>query len=294
MSFTNQVFRGLVLSIATLGLVRPASATVLAYWRFDEGTSGNAITSTLDTTGNAFNALTPHKVNGGVTYGSDVPGPAITDGVTTHSNGTSARFNGTTLDHLRGPAPADASLYDNLSSFTLEGFFKAENVSSFGDPTTLFGIWQDSAAGSYGVHLYQGKVAAVLQTSDNGAGYEILNLSLSPLANNTWYHIAYVHSPGSGQLYVNYQLVASNNSGKTGTVAYTGGRPMEIGGEQTGVASASRYAFGAWIDNVRLSNVALSTEQMLHAVPEPCSLSMMLIGVMGIAMFRRKRDVRGR
>lgn len=211
-----------------------ADAATVGYWRFEEG-SGSAI---ADLSGNGNHGA----LAGGTAFVSNVLYPEVLEAANVFSllldgSGDSASI-------------ADAASLDVTSAFTVEAFVKRTGA----DVTLSAVVVKRNVAGNsptYGL-VFGG--ADGIRASAHVASPGTIGTATSPLALNTWHHVAGVYDGAALALYVDGVLkssVAGSGSVQVST------QPVEIG------------TFGAdfqgQIDEVRISNVALSPEQFLRA-----------------------------
>jgi hypothetical protein len=113
--------------------------------------------------------------------------------------------------------------------------------------------------------------------------------------NGSWYNIAGVSDGSTLSLYVNNVLVASTPIVSTDPRLAVG---TTNGGDwHAGEWSVGRGLYGGghtdrgygFIDEVRISNSALSPNELLMAVPEPATAALVLIGFLGLQVGRGRR-----
>ena len=98
---------------------------------------------------------------------------------------------------------------------------------------------------------------------------------------NQWYHVAVVmQGPENMQLYVNGIDDGGRYTGSGGSLTYSSA-PSFIG-SRAGLS----YFFDGYIDDVRIYNNALSSQEIMQLVPEPATLAIM---AMGVLMLKKKR-----
>jgi hypothetical protein len=112
-----------------------------------------------------------------------------------------------------------------------------------------------------------------------------------------WYHVAVTLSPNAAQLWVAGEtgpyvlkdsLTGQDFTGPSGEILVQDPTPWSVGRGMfnNGVTDWSN----AHIDEVRISDTALSPSQFLFAaVPEPCSVALSLVGLLGFAHAVRRR-----
>ena len=249
------------------GAAIPANASTIGFWRFEEGTPPNAATgigSVLDSSGHGLNA-TP---SGGPTYSSDLPPMA---GATTRS----MHFDGSS----QGLFVPDQPILQLTHSLTIEAFVKSFPMQ----PGT----------GGGGNILMRGDTRASLDPyrltliNGNSLYFGVMNASEATASLSytipfgAWVHVAGTLDDATGamKLYVNGALVASTvTSIRPFGALDPGFSPgLGIGSDQTG--EYGEYLNG-WLDEVRLSDVALSPSQFL--IPEPSALAVGGLGVVAL------------
>jgi hypothetical protein len=240
----------------------PAGSGTVAYYRF-EGTAGTAATgagSIPDSSGNGFNA-TPEN---SPTYSASVPVATVPG--TGAADATSMSFNGTS----QGIVIPDGPAFQLTHSLTLEGYIYAQTLSG-GDGNIIFR--GDDQGGLDPYWLRYEKSTNSLEFQITNAANQTASISAG-ISANQWIHVAATLDDSTGEmcLYVNGALAAS---------AITSIRPYgPLVGAQPGLGIGSLQSGGEFfhgmIDEVRISNVALSPSQLLDAVQSP--LGTMTVG----------------
>lgn len=285
-----------------LAIPRLVAATTIGYWRLEEGpnaTKASTLVSQansplLDGDENAVGANSMY-------YSTQVPGPQIQDGVggskvsNTLSlytervgvlNGTGNRFD--VDDNTNNPPLTEPR------TFTFETFIKADtnDVTAF---RTIARKTRGGADGSWFLMANNGKLMLRADTNTTGSSGDGWNESVSTtvathgsIDDGEWHHIAvtYEEPDGAGvfKLYKDYQLVGTLNPKDTGEnkIVYDGGI-LHIGGRSSG------NGWQGWIDEPRLSNVVLSTDDFLLAVPEPSSVVLLGMATVVLPVIRRRQ-----
>lgn len=124
----------------------------------------------------------------------------------------------------------------------------------------------------------------------DGSGTHRSIASTGPITHGEWCHAAAVSSGTTLSLYLkgpgdpDYVL--------QGTAVTTGGLFNSTGTWTVGCgmwdAGISDFAEGQ-IDEVRISSTALTTGQFLNSIPEPSSVTLLLGGVVALALLRRRQ-----
>jgi Concanavalin A-like lectin/glucanases superfamily len=281
-------------------------AQPVAYWRHEEGAPGALIPAgadtVLDSSGNGNHMQTFNPAFTSATYSSTVSPVPLRSGLP----------NTRSLDF--GPGGDDPGLNDD--NFTSG---KPINAQLFNAVTVEVAFRMDTVAGYQAILGKDGKPLGDMPGEDNSPvppfkvlirgddfpggvpnqlfvewidGDGTLNSDIHFLAShqtvvpNQWYHVAVTINGTDAALYVAretgpYQLldsISGDFAGPTGEVivseplGWTIGRGMF----NNGVTDWS----DALIDEARISNGALAPSQFLfNAIPEPCSVALLLIGV---------------
>ncbi len=291
-------------ALVTLVAAVDASAGVVAYYRFEPGAR------TTDSSGNARALTKVDTVN-------EIARPAT-------GNGSSfpATVGGLPNEGVISPTGAgyytaadDNAFTDN--SFTIEAFVNAGTIAT---NTTEFiaGHWGTGDARSYGLGISQaasgtGKLRLLLDDDGNGpkTGF-FLDTDASTIAPDTDYYVAAVVDINSGggtadsiTLYIkdltNDGPLTSKLFSQTAGNLTTGGTTPSTdvlgvfngtGPFAVAATGAGTSLFSGILDEVRLSDAALTSNQLMVAVPEPGSAAALGVGLSATLLGRRRSSKR--
>lgn len=295
-----KLFQSLVLATGMAFLAGSANATTIGYWQFQDGIAGaNAGSVATQTNGPTLNGTAAAAGGPVPKFDASVVGPKIRDGIggaiINANNSTSLLFDNTgginsgsggvvTVADPGGPG----SLL-KPASFTVEGFMKViENIN--------FPLLVGKDANNPPVPGPQSDTSWTIDTSnteklrartDNLVTFnQGIGEGTSPVLNDgLWHHFAatYDGTTRDFRLYVDYI--------QTAQATLSGGLFYDDTALRFGQGAGGR-AFDGLLDEIRLSDQVLTTNQFLRAVPEPNSLSMMLFGIIGLWLMGRKRGAR--
>lgn len=248
-------------------------ADIIAYWRFEEngGQYADDETGMFDGLLVDFGNTDP---NAGDLYGQGWSSyvPAATVPLTGDSNYSSLRFWGAYIDF------SIVNTMDLGSSYTVECYFNAENNG----PGSLLGLGADYGTSKVflSIRYDQDETYLVSQLNSDTFYTEAIGFT-----TNEWHHYAFVKEPGSCSFYLDGILVSTIDvsSDLDGPYVF----PATTTGDRT-IGSESG-AFYGWLDEVRISDEALTPEQFLCAVPEPKTLALLIGGLCLIFHHRRRR-----
>lgn len=293
-----------------------ASAAVVGYWRMEDSNNLG-----LDSGPNGLNltnyggsstpqvVYAPHPVSGdGSAFPSNIDGNANT-GQAVWSGATAAERNALTGQQGLILQYTSQSALAGLSSFTAEAFVNSDQ----------FLTWESNI-----VSLYRGAAGTqsgntfTFRTSTNGANKELsLSMGSSTSGKTYWsgvtlltdkdYYVAVsfdLTKQGAGTSGVTFYIQNLTDNGAlqviskdidTGTVVNApsaNNSYLEIGARKEGSYMArGDMKWNGVIDEVRLSDTVLSQGDLLiNQVPEPASLSVLLIGGGLLAMRRRRQS----
>lgn len=256
-----------------------ASATVVGYWNFEEGTAGNPLAganSVLDQSPNA-------------NHGSPAGNPMYSGDVTAGAGATSLALDGNDYVTIANGAALNLS-----SAFTVEFRMKAGTAGNSGlrllvDKSHGF---IDSTGWTF--QLNNGLVNLNIGAGGGGAGNFPGGASTTNVLDNEWHHIAGTYDiTDVGQelkLYIDGVLEGAFN-----VAPYADNtRDVVIGAACTfgGCPFGPRRFFNGNFDDLRISDTALAPGQFLNAqteIPEPAAIALLGFGLTGLAFARRRR-----
>ena len=239
-----------------LALVR-TSADTIGYWRFEEGSPpspANGSGSVLDSSGHGLNA-TPY---GSPLYSSDISPDAAAIGST-----RSLQFDGQTQRLF----VSDTPILQLTNSLTIEAFFKPEPAmpGTAGVGQILFRGDNRPGLDPYSLAFEQNNqvVFAINDASQNSASVQ------ATVPYDQWVFVAGTLDDATGlmKLWVNGKLVSSITTSVRpfGALDPAWSPGLSMGCDQTG--QYGEY-FHGWLDEIRLSNVALTPDQFLQPVSQ--------------------------
>lgn len=292
---------GVCVAMAIGGWADSSSATVIGDWEFDDAASGT-IATTLVTDANAPALNGAATLNGTGTrpvHSSDTPGAVITAGVggpvVNAANGTSLYFVNQGLPgdlNSQSGGRVDVTDSDPLlrpASLTVELFIKIDRRVNY--PTIVGKSRSDVGGTTWTLDLSNnGTLRARVDSQalgTGGTGVPGFNQGFSTSVNledGEWHHVAMTYNGATRalDLFVDYNDVGGGTT--TFNLVYDS-QPLRIG------QGAGGRAFDGWMDEVRLSDTVLATDDFLRAVPEPSTLSGLLLAA-GLLRLGRRRFVR--
>lgn len=268
-----------VVGLSMVLLASHGSATTIAHWRFEEGVAGSGPTTSIqDSSGNGLHG-TPSS---GLSFTGNTPNSVLPQ--TGDSNNLAMNFNGANTTRV---SIADDPLFQLTGSMTLEMYINMAALPRGSHNAELL-FRGDSRIGydPYVMHITNGRLQYLVSAADNSGA--AVSTELPPL--NQWVHIAGVLDDATGamSLYMDGVLVDSKY---TNIRAFAVLDPSLNAGVSIGGYPATDYVgpFNGMIDEVRISNVALSPDEFLNAapVPEPATAVVLLMGVVGMVVRKR-------
>lgn len=272
-------------------LTMTGSAATVAWWRFEEpdtrptevqfspGPNSPVLNATLDANVEAV-VLSPLVAASYVTDG--VGGAASANTQSLHGLvGGQAGFKNQ-LNNGAATALLNGTFVNNTAAWTFETFVRIPTGMP-GDYGEMFGNGNPLTGDGFNLDLgASGNTPRFFSdvNANAGVGYVV---SGSALSSDTWHHLALTATPdGVGTwtltMYEDYVVAAS-----------TPGYHLNTYSGYYGIA-APNNAFAGYVDEMRISDAALTPAQMLHlsnVVPEPSSL-MALAGVLIFFQSRRR------
>jgi len=268
------------------------SAATVAWWRFEEpDTRPTEVYFSPGPNTPVLNATLDANVEA-VVLSSQVAASYVTDGVGGAASANTQSLHGLVnvqagfhnqLNNGAATPLLNNTFVTNAAAWTFETFVYLPtgmpNVYKYGE---MFG---NGSGGGDGFTLDLGASGNTPRffsdvNANAGVGYVV---SGSALSSDTWHHLALTATPdGEGTwtvtMYEDYALAGS-----------TPGYHLNTYSGYYGIA-APNNAFAGYVDEMRISDVALTPAQMLHlsnVVPEPSSL-MALAGVLIFLQSRRR------
>lgn len=269
------------------------SASTIAYFGFEEGTNGTLVNPT-GSSGATGSAVVPGGGDGsnGMVAWSTAASPTYTTtsvAPAPYANSVAMAFGGGRDLYQQTPASSTLST-TAFTNITVEAFVNFNSLSGW---QTFVGRDDDANPGS-GIGpaslFYLAKSGA-----DNGFRVELItaenanvsvNSTVVPLLN-TWYHVAAVGDSVAGtlSLYVD-GVLAGSTTGFNGLLVPSAPTSWTLGrGQFNGNPGDT---INGILDEVRISDSALSPSEFLNVVPEP---SVALLGALGaLGMMKRRRN----
>lgn len=232
------------------------AAASVGYWRFEEGTAGSSITSASDSSG--YNAtLTP--AGAGMSYAANPATDAFQNPVrrTAADNSFAAQFSGG--DYLKNTTFSGIA---NVNNLTIELSFR----DTANTRAELF-----NSGGTYPIEI---QLSGTSLDFNQPGCFSVVNV---PGTELTWKDPR--TTPATVHMYTcphNVTAVFTQTSGVNGLwTLYFDGKPVttqsgqniSAGGIYVGAKADGTLPFGGMIDEVRLSNTALTPDQFLDTNP---------------------------
>lgn len=286
---------------AAFALPALSHASTLAYWRYEESTTGNVAAgatggdaafadSVTDSSGNGHHLRT-WWTGSAPACSTNTPSPWIMDGYggpgTVYGNSAALVFDGGDDIYSAGSASSEAFNTIDITTFTIETWVRFNDLSGWetfigrddaGSPGEAAGpesllYFQKMGDGSNRIRFraYDTATTAFEVTTD------------AAIAANTWYHVAAVGDGSNVSLYLNGVQQTTVASYAGGLYNPTGDMIWSIGrGQYNG--NIGDFLQGA-MDETRISDVALAPSQFL--IPEASSAALGLVGALGLLRRRR-------
>jgi hypothetical protein len=314
----------LMTALALVFLAPTSWCATVAYWRFDDITVSGSTTNlvadaaALKSAGNTtYDRIVTDEISGrqmlrsnvngnavyqgdqaGELFGSQVPNPDALDRsyLTIPNNTTfnSAGVNQRSLQFLlannivRQVTPFTATPTDDDSldfgagmAFTIEGWLKSSGTGSqvFLDNRNLSGDTD-------GYRLFLDASGYFSLIVDSSLGGSRVTYDDSVVNDNVWHHFAAVReAAGAMRLYVDgvedTTLADNGSASNSGSVANA--QPIAFG-----AAGNNTLNYAGFLDEIRISDVALTPDQFLNfVVPEPSIAVLLPVGA--LLLWRRSR-----
>lgn len=321
------MLRKLCYMACVCGFSYPAAAGVLAHWTFETAdpdqtqvphalADGVYEPTLLDASGNGNNLSVYNASWAGFKYRADsAPNLGTINGVasTRSIQNTGGYPAAMAMDENGNTANPGSPLHGVLPQFTVEASYKPENSNSW---RTIVGRddqgvnTADGNAASFYLQVTWDNRFRVFYTDVMGVGHEAVtaagamtggfDFGADPTgATGTWYNMAATMDGTWLRLYVNNVEVAATDmtGSSTNTALTVGTNPGGSPGWQSGAWTVGRGLYGGGhgdrayglIDDVRISDIGLTPDQLLMAIPEPTALSMAAVAG-GLFAGRRRRQ----
>jgi fibronectin-binding autotransporter adhesin len=288
------------MSFCLVSAAVPASAALLLSYDFNEtGTTasagGSASTGGTPVLNFQSGATTPDLHGGPGSGVSGVAGDRAFDNTSTVGMGPTTNTTGGRAVHA-----ADFDAIDNLTSFTIAGWFKTDSTTPIGNNALLL----SNRSGVAGVDLAgdPNTPGALRLRVDNGGTSSTAAFG----ATQEWVNFAVTYDGTAAQPNTNVFFYAGNKT--TPLVAAGSGvnitgaadqdtAPLSIGALKFAFNNNNTSPFDGFIDNLRIwdSVVPLATLEALRisdagAVPEPATLSLLGIVLLAFGVTRRRQS----
>ncbi|HSH05818.1 MAG TPA: tandem-95 repeat protein [Anaerolineae bacterium] len=233
--------------------VRDGAVLPAAYWPFAEGSG----TSTADASGNGINGT----LNGPV-FTTTVP---VTP---TFTNNYALAFDGTAMVNIPDAPEINTSAHNQR---TVALWFRADDTSI---NTRKQILWEEGGLGNgLNLYLYDGALYAGAWSSDNS--WNGAWLSSTAVSDGVWHHVALVLDSNSTSgatadslhLYLDGVWVSSGSAAQLASHAANnaiGNLRGDSRFHDTGVTGTGGHGFAGLIDDVRIMNLAVDTDEALQ------------------------------
>lgn len=267
-------------AIFALGSAAATHAAVVGYWRFEEGTAGDAASGTgtiIDSSPTGDNGT---AINSPI-YSSDVPTSVIPS--TGAANTLSMSFNGTNQRIAIPDNPALAI----TQSLTLEAYINPLVATNTHTEQVVFRGDNRGGLDPYKITKINGNLD--FQISDANGDTSTVTAAIPNIGQ--WLFVAGTLNDATGamDLYFNDTLVASTTTTirPYATLDSTEDPGLGIGNTESG--DYNEY-FDGLIDEVRISNTALTPGEFLDDVPEPASATIVfgIVSILGLTRPNRQ------
>ena len=258
----NSVTFSKLLALALLLLTSTrVTASLLGYWRFEEGTG----TTAADSSGNGFN---------GTLAGSPIP--VWTTGYVPSSGALD--FTPTARVSLANDPAFQLTGPITLTAWTLADATAGGRVITKGGNSGSRG-W---SLGVENTGYYS------FQIPSSSTALTTLNTAPGSVALGVWTHLAAVYDPTAltMKLYINGALASATLTGIVPAVMYN---PPSIA-PSIGTRSDGTTRWDGKLDEIRIYNEALSQAQILalSEVPEPTTTGLLICGALAAVVARRR------
>jgi hypothetical protein len=235
----------------------------IAYYRFEEGNAGTAATgigTILDSSGNGLNGTAANN-----SYSANVAFNIIPQ--TGMQNNKSIFYNTTGSIDI-----ADNVKFQLTKSLTLEALIYPTSLNTVSQQLIIIRGDTRNGLDPYFMTIVNNNLIFHVESLTN-----YTNISTTIPATNQWYHVAGTLDDNTGamKLYLNGNLASST---------ITGIRPFALldsnYNPSVSIGGPSQFGtFNGYIDEVRISDMALRPDQFLNSVPVPETSSIIYAGI---------------
>lgn len=291
--------KGLLTGAALIAIPALSHAATVAYWRFEEATTGNVASSgtggdvtyndsVTDSSGNNYHLRT-YWTASAPAYTTATPSTWIMDGSggPVVSNTAALSFDGGDDLYSAGSVNSAALNAVNLTTFTIETWVRFNDLSGWETFIGRDDSGNPGQAASAESLLYFQKMGdgsnKIRFRAYDSAGSAFSVTTNNAITTNTWYHVAAVGNGSTVALFLNGVQQGSS-------VAYSGGL-FNPNPDTLWTVGRGQYAGGngdflqGAMDEVRISDVALAPNQFL--IPEPSAALLGGLGLLGLLRRRR-------
>ena len=286
-----------------LGLVGTASASTIAYWRFEDGTAGTEHPGDqddwyLDSSGNG-NHLSSWWDQSRPMATTDRPFTAVPQTGAANNlaldfdNGTGGTEGADDLGTFGNGGGKMVESYNFVNGWTMEASFKARDL----DHWQVF-MGKDGKRGLGAEQPFSFKLAPSAESFgirtlflDNNDDFHFIDSA--PIAVDTWYSIAATYDNTDFKVYLkgeadaDYILIGSHATSVGGDLGVLNSGTWTVG---RGMWDGNPVDFfNGQIDEVRISDTALNPSEFI-AIPEPATLG--LFGLIGGGMLWIRRRIK--
>lgn len=276
----------IVISGIVAGLTMSAQAATIGYWRFE-----NSSALGTDSSGNGLTLTN----NSATSVSTPFPNPIPQTGA---SNLLAADLERDNAQYL---SVADSSLFA-FQDFTIESYIRLESTSSanpqiiasqLNSNTGVNAAWQFGISASSGSSF--GSTELFFQASSNGSTLTGFDSDWT-ISTGVKYYLAASVDFTASDTKVTFYLQDLTNGGALQSKTVTSTALTSLFNSTTNFAigasynsgNAARFFDGA-IDEVRLSNTALTQSALLTSVPEPSTYALLAsLGVFAVVFLRRR------
>lgn len=274
LSFKRQIVRVLSTGLLFAVCCGKVDASVIGYWRFEEGSG----TTSVDSSGNGNIA----SLSNGAQFVNDVGANPIP--LTGLTNNFSLGLGGSKYAEV-GPS----GILAPTTAITVEAWVNRQTAGTL-DAGIVGRQYGTDNKNSYNLFTRTNQTSVGFEITNSSGGTAAAEVFSSPFELDRWYHVAGVYDGSEIRLYIDGVLKA--NTSFSGDIGYARENRVLIGVDNEGTAFNPQYFFPGFIDEVRINDAALSTDQFLNAnpVPEPATIAVWsIVGLCGVGYGLRRK-----